>query len=89
MEYNCCETLAYLMLALNKQKCIFLSPHLRDLFLQTTEPTQVHSFREEELMFIFRQLPVTITLHFRIILFPDDIGEAVYLLLDLSPNVRE
>lgn len=77
------------MLALNKQKWIFLSPHLHDLFLQTTEPTQLHSFREEELLFISRQLPVTIKLHFKIILFPDDIDEAIYLLLDPSPNVRE
>lgn len=90
LKYNYpCKTLAYLMLALNKQKWIFLSPHLHGLFLQTTEPTQLHSFREEELLFISRQLPVTIKLHFKIILFPDDIGEAIYLLLDPSPNVRE
>lgn len=81
------KTLAYLIPALDKQTWIFLSSYSCDLFLQTTEPTQLCSFRAE-LLFIFRLLPVTIKLCFKIILFPDDIGEAVYLLLDLSPIAK-
>lgn len=44
--------------------------------------------QKEELLFIFRQLPVTIKLHFKIILFPDDMGEALYLLLYISPIAK-
>jgi len=71
-----------------QQKWVFLSSCLGDLFLQTTKPTQTHSFRKGELLFIFTQQPATVKLHFKIILFPDDAGEAVCLLPCIGPIAK-